>query len=56
MTTTITARGTCQVCKTSHALRRDGTVREHWHDNHRCMGSTWAPEVSAPSATPSPTR
>ena len=36
-------RGTCPVCGTSRALRRDGTVREHRHDYHRCQGSGWAP-------------
>jgi predicted RNA-binding Zn-ribbon protein involved in translation (DUF1610 family) len=56
MAPTTTARGTCPVCGTSRTLRRDGTVREHWHDYHRCHGSGWAPEPSDPSATTSPTR
>ncbi len=48
------ARGTCPVCKTSRALCRDGTVREHWQTgtSHRCMGSRWAPDPSdRPTAT-----
>ena len=43
MTTTTTARSACPICETSQALRRDGTVREHWHDHHRCLGSGWPP-------------
>jgi hypothetical protein len=41
-------RGMCAVCRTSRALRRDGTVREHWHDYHRCGGSGWAPVSDRP--------
>jgi hypothetical protein len=47
MTTTTTARGVCAVCGTSHVLRRDGTVGEHWFDHHRCIGSGWEPAPRA---------
>ncbi|RFU18835.1 hypothetical protein D0Z06_24605 [Geodermatophilus marinus] len=39
----MTARGVCAVCGTERALRRDGAIREHRHDYHRCHGSGWAP-------------
>jgi hypothetical protein len=42
---TVMARGTCPVCGTQQAVRKDGTMRGHWEagTSHRCQGSGWGP-------------